>query len=570
MKVLARITMLAVACAAALGACGRPWEDFVVLADDDPMCTDGLTSCGDGCVDLKADPNHCGACDTECSNDQSCIDGACSVMCGLTDTVVDPWGIAWEKTNRGPGIYEDAAAACQTAGGRLPTATEATRAITSGVVSQVAGANIWTIVPASETQQIVIRFSDAANPALAASAEDKTNDATLYRCACDTPEASPFFGDAECERDQEGSCIDVPSPSDSDVIVHLDARDRVHLPVQSAVWECQFYGGHLPSLTTFLSLAHNGITGSDNALWSADHYGDLETMSAAFSLSTNETSLTARIKSATGKSAFRCIGIANDVATVAAELSSGWRPTTVTHQRGYTLASESSSSAASGWLNAARVCAGRGGHLPTPHELGALTLVGLPASLTAQTMWTTTPLGDDNGQIFSSRFTLPGADDPFDWAAAFSANERGADELFRCVTYPQVPGLTAPTSGCNGSCVPITFTPTEAQSWFDAMDRAPLSYEDAVQACANAGAELASERDLIELMHLSDAVGSGEWLHTATLQDISQNGGIRSTVELRWTDPSAYQGDTPMDWQLSSFFQANDRPFRCMWTNELR
>jgi hypothetical protein len=37
--------------------------------------------CGEGCVDLGADPLHCGECFSECEASQVCIDGECSLAC---------------------------------------------------------------------------------------------------------------------------------------------------------------------------------------------------------------------------------------------------------------------------------------------------------------------------------------------------------------------------------------------------------------------------------------------------------------------------------------------------------
>ncbi len=37
----------------------------------------GLTDCAGRCVDLDADPGHCGACDHSCSAGETCVDGSC-------------------------------------------------------------------------------------------------------------------------------------------------------------------------------------------------------------------------------------------------------------------------------------------------------------------------------------------------------------------------------------------------------------------------------------------------------------------------------------------------------------
>lgn len=41
-------------------------------------CQPGLTRCG-ACVDTKGDPDHCGACDAKCGKDRRCVDGKCEM-----------------------------------------------------------------------------------------------------------------------------------------------------------------------------------------------------------------------------------------------------------------------------------------------------------------------------------------------------------------------------------------------------------------------------------------------------------------------------------------------------------
>ena len=43
-------------------------------------CKEGRESCSDACVDLRRDPDHCGACGNPCPINESCVDGAC--VCG--------------------------------------------------------------------------------------------------------------------------------------------------------------------------------------------------------------------------------------------------------------------------------------------------------------------------------------------------------------------------------------------------------------------------------------------------------------------------------------------------------
>lgn len=60
---------------------------FLLLRDDEPptddtqppelVCPPGQTRCGEQCVDVNTDEQHCGACDTSCEEDFECREGRC-------------------------------------------------------------------------------------------------------------------------------------------------------------------------------------------------------------------------------------------------------------------------------------------------------------------------------------------------------------------------------------------------------------------------------------------------------------------------------------------------------------
>lgn len=65
------------------GACGR-------VCDAGETCTDGacvvrcprsLSACGDTCADLDVDPSHCGACGSACEEGKVCVNGGCNQAC---------------------------------------------------------------------------------------------------------------------------------------------------------------------------------------------------------------------------------------------------------------------------------------------------------------------------------------------------------------------------------------------------------------------------------------------------------------------------------------------------------
>ncbi|HEX8537275.1 MAG TPA: hypothetical protein VF664_07400, partial [Cystobacter sp.] len=45
--------------------------------DEGPLCAEGLSPCGDECVDLSSSSSGCGACGVTCSATQQCVEGAC-------------------------------------------------------------------------------------------------------------------------------------------------------------------------------------------------------------------------------------------------------------------------------------------------------------------------------------------------------------------------------------------------------------------------------------------------------------------------------------------------------------
>ena len=54
------------------------------------VCPSGLEVCDDRCVDVGVDPDHCGGCDTACADGEVCSDGECALSCGgSTPTLCD-------------------------------------------------------------------------------------------------------------------------------------------------------------------------------------------------------------------------------------------------------------------------------------------------------------------------------------------------------------------------------------------------------------------------------------------------------------------------------------------------
>lgn len=55
----------------------------------DCVCGEDFAECGDECVDIDADRNHCGECDNACADDQICSDGECEDSCPEGESICD-------------------------------------------------------------------------------------------------------------------------------------------------------------------------------------------------------------------------------------------------------------------------------------------------------------------------------------------------------------------------------------------------------------------------------------------------------------------------------------------------
>ncbi len=83
-------TAAALAAAGTLAAAGC--DDLARESHDldrhwtDAPCAPGLDMCGDGCVDLRSDPVHCGECGAACGAREECVEGGCARACAAGTT----------------------------------------------------------------------------------------------------------------------------------------------------------------------------------------------------------------------------------------------------------------------------------------------------------------------------------------------------------------------------------------------------------------------------------------------------------------------------------------------------
>ena len=60
------------------GSCNTPCSDVQTCEAGTCQCEGGFTACGGSCVDLMVDLVHCGSCDTLCKGGSTCKEGLCT------------------------------------------------------------------------------------------------------------------------------------------------------------------------------------------------------------------------------------------------------------------------------------------------------------------------------------------------------------------------------------------------------------------------------------------------------------------------------------------------------------
>jgi hypothetical protein len=59
------------------GSCGACGPAQLCANGGQCVCSDSMDACAGACVDLRIDPDHCGACDVVCAPGRACVGGAC-------------------------------------------------------------------------------------------------------------------------------------------------------------------------------------------------------------------------------------------------------------------------------------------------------------------------------------------------------------------------------------------------------------------------------------------------------------------------------------------------------------
>jgi len=526
-------------------------------------CPANQMVCGGTCSDTTSDAMNCGGCGMACNAGDVCVDSECQVPCQpamlLPTAVTDPWGIQWDGLERDPLALDAAKVACQALGARLPTATELYRVSASqtGVVGQAFNMNpLWSSVPDDKLDQATIKLSDGTATSTPATTP------THFRCVC--PAAAPkSFTANHCNGTAGSACFSLGK-------WNIDTANRPALRKGAQVWECAYDRGHVADSALLIEGIRAGLPGTATTISTGDMANYYGAVGLKWASSTWTTTGNLSLEDIRSPSPFRCAGLAATASP---------NPTTIPNQfvgATSTYKGETIDNTPASWADAHDTCVVRGGHLPRTHELAELIQQGLPSG-SDMPIWTSDEVGYNQTQFLSSQihwaaldqrfsFYYGGADDTITWQ--YKTN---ATSAYRCVYYPIDATYAAPTN-CTGGCFMTSGGGSPAITmWLDTTNRTMKNVSDATADCTASGGHLASERDLTEAIR---AGLPNDATNTYILTSDFGFGGSPQPVSLlaeivRWTNV-----DTSFDDEYPAYMTWSDpataRPYRCMWTNELR
>jgi hypothetical protein len=145
----------------------------------------------------------------------------------------------------------------------------------------------------------------------------------------------------------------------------------------------------------------------------------------------------------------------------------------------------------------------------------------------------------------------------------------------RCIYYPVDTTYTGPAnSDCEGgTCFKLTLG-NRTHMWFDSFDRTKANYITAFKTCNAKGGHLAHERDLTEAIRSGLPNGSNQSLITTDMESGAH--GQASYPEVgcaNWNGTDLNFDDlysARSTWCGYIYNTANQWPYRCVWTDELR
>ncbi len=514
-----------------------------------------------GCVDPAPTPPKCDAPLAALQFDGT--EYKCVNQQGLR---ADSWGYQWDDLERYATTWANAAAACKARGGRLPTITELFRVSAAGlgeIGTPYDSGYLWAMTQWQAGTNAIVRLTDGS-----ITGEAPTNPRP-YRCVFPNNQAAYFTGN-HCYGPPGQECFAASDPGQRYVV---DRQERPPVTYVAALDECNFYHASVMSELDYAELvAHApGLgLGSNNWVWTSDSANYLGVSVVRwpgtdlnFAPTGNYVGFAQRDG---GPYRFRCIGVSFPAGThpnaVAGEFVAG-----ETYLKG-----ESTDRPAAKFAVAISTCFEAGGHLPLEREWAALIRAGLPGGTAGKWYWTSDSSRYDLTQVVA----WTGVDLKFtDYHSQYStwSDRVGTNSIpFRCSYYAIDPAYVGPKDNkcvVEAPCYRVEKGgDTKVVVWADPVNRAPLNYQAAVLSCYNLGGHLPSFRDLAELVRDGLPEGTDSWIWTA---DAVGDWGAFNTMIVKWkAADKAFDGTYSTYATWSDKAAATSRPYRCVWTNELR
>ncbi|GMV43693.1 MAG: hypothetical protein AMXMBFR64_54090 [Myxococcales bacterium] len=477
----------------------------------------------------------------------------------------DSWGYTWDGLERQSATWAVADAACKAKGGRLPTLTELYRVSGAGLseVGNTYETNyLWTRTQWAPAQHGRVRLTDGATGGLA----DDT--ASAYRCVWPNNTLGYFAGN-HCYGPPGAECW---TDSGEGKRMHVDKYERPVATYVAATDECNFYHAHVPTTLDFAEnvTAGTGLPNGSNAwVWTSDasRYDHANVVRWTGSQPASFDGTYSTWQSYANKSGntynFRCIGVNYDA---------GAHPNTILNEqvaKTTYVKGEKLDMGLTAFAVAASACFEKGGHMAMQRDMMELVRDGLPNG-TNSLLWTADTSSATNTQVVRWTGIDPSYTDYYSTYATW--NNRNGSLAYRCVYYPLDTDYAGPTGGkcvSDSDCFTVQKGgTTKIKMWADNFDRSPLTYIGAVRACNDEGGHLASARDLTELARSGLANGSNNWLWTADAVDGSGVPTIRVLI-MRWLNVDTAFNALSATYATDSN-KTGTRPYRCVWTNELR
>ncbi|GMV44525.1 MAG: hypothetical protein AMXMBFR64_62410 [Myxococcales bacterium] len=473
----------------------------------------------------------------------------------------DSWGYTWDGLERQAATWAAADAACKAKGGRLPTMTELFRVSGAGLseVGNTYETNyLWAITQWDPGQHGRVRLTDGATQGQT----DITNSA--YRCVWPNNTAAWFKGN-HCYGPPGNECFTTNEAGKRRV---MDKYDRPPVTNVAAHAECAFYHAHLATQLDFAANVPAGLpNGTNTWLWTSDA-SRYDIVDAAKWTGTDlgfdgySGAYVTWYGEAGNVTRFRCIGVGYDAGAHPNAVANGFLVAAVN------LIVESFDKGLTKYAPAVSECFGNGGHLATERDLIEAVRAGL-INGTNNWLWTADASRYDLNQImrWSSVDTS--------WTGYYSSFSTWATRTdsyaYRCAYHPIDVDYAGPAGGkcVSGSDCFATAKggATKIKAWADPFDRTPASYIAAVKACAAEGGHLSTSLDLTELVRDGLPNGSNNWLWTSDAVE----GSGQNVLIMKWLGTDAAFDGTYSNYATnSSKVTSTTRPYRCVWSNELR